>query len=68
MNQYSYDYLEPHSKFDLDKEALIQSTIKDVCHSIWIKGLKSHYSEIYDMIYNHVEDNLDMTKEEADYD
>lgn len=59
---FAYDYkLEPDMDCweDYKKEEFIHDMIMNVCTSIAKKGNKSPYSDVYDKLYEYVEDHLD---------
>lgn len=43
---------------DHDKPEFIEETVKQVCDNIAYRGERTMYKEIFDMIYEYIEDNL----------
>jgi hypothetical protein len=43
---------------DHDKPEFIEETVRQVCDNIAYRGEKTLYKEIFEMIYEHIEDNL----------
>lgn len=50
------------------KPALIMDKIQEICDNIAKRGDKSYFSDIVDLLYIHIEDNIEKFLPEADYD
>lgn len=62
--------LEPPCNYweEYQKPAFITGKIHEICQSIANKGEKSSFVEIFDLLYEHIEDNIDKFLPEEDYD
>jgi hypothetical protein len=49
------------------KPEFIQHKIREICESIAKKGAESPYQDIVDILYEHIEDNIEKFLVEADY-
>jgi len=60
-HMFAYDYkLEPDTDYwkDYKKEEFIHDMIMDVCKSIVERGIKTPYSDVYDKLYEYIEDQF----------
>lgn len=53
---------------EYEKPAFIMDTIKDICENIFRRGEKSDFSDVFDLLYEHIEDNIEKFLPEPDYD
>ena len=53
---------------EYEKPEFIVATITKICEDIVKRGSKSKFSEIFDMLYEHVDDNLELFEDEVVYD
>lgn len=44
---------------DNQKPTLIKNTIEEICKDILFKGKRSSHAEIYDLLYEYIEDNIE---------
>jgi hypothetical protein len=59
----SYDIWE-----EQQKPFLIMEKLKEICEDISSKGDKSHFSDIVDLLYEHIQDNLEQFLPQELYD
>jgi len=61
-------YLEPpcDDGLDRDKPAFIEFKIEEICESIAKKGKHSPFHEVFDYLYEYIEDNLEKFLPEQD--
>lgn len=62
-------YLDPYSDLPNPylKKEFIEDTLIEICKNIAQKGEKTRFSEIFDYLYEYIEDNLENFIEEVDY-
>lgn len=53
---------------DDKKPKLIMEKIQEICENISEKGENSYFSDIFDLLYIHIEDNIHKFLPEAEYD
>lgn len=53
---------------EYEKPAFILETIKEICTNIAKKGEKTSFQSIFDLLYEHIDDNIEKFLPEADYD
>ena len=54
-----FAYSRPDEWEDYYKPKFIESTIQDICKNIYEKGELSSFNEVFDLLYEYIEDNLE---------
>lgn len=61
---------EPHVDYwqEYGKAEFIEEKLQEICKNIAEKGTKTCFTELFDYLYEHIEDNIELYLPEADYD
>lgn len=64
------EQVEPYLHYweDYKKPKFIMNKIEEICDNIAKKGERNQYSEVFDLLYEFIDDNLDKFLPEADHD